>query len=88
MNDLKILAEQYATQAPGQNFYITKQGIKRDFNLFGKYEYKIYYKEGIYVEDEKGNIIKSPVSQELRNATDEEVNKRSDEQKRPKRSAN
>ena len=56
-----ILAKQKAHKSKGSNFYVTKQGIKRDFNLMGaKYEYKVYFKDGLYVEDSKGIEIEKP----------------------------
>lgn len=60
-NKLLILAKQKAHLVKGQNFYVTKQGIKRDFNLLGaKYIYKVYFKNGLYVEDNKGDKIEKP----------------------------
>lgn len=82
MNSDLILAKQQACKAKGQNFYVTKTGIKRDFNLFGgSYEFKVFFTDGIYVEDSKGRTVEKPaikkarVSQKLRNTSDEEVSK-------------
>jgi hypothetical protein len=80
-----ILAKQRAAQAKGQNFYVTKSGIKRDYDLLnGSYIYKVYFKNGIHVEDSKGKKIedreeesksgKTTVSQKLRNVKDAKVN--------------
>jgi len=56
-----ITAKQKAHLSKGSNFYVTKQGIKRDFNLMGaKYEYKVYFKNGLYVENYEGAKIEKP----------------------------
>lgn len=56
-----IIAKQKANMSRGSNFYVTTQGIKRDFNLMGaKYEYKVYFKNGLYVEDYEGVKIEKP----------------------------
>ena len=55
-----IIAKQQASQAKGQNFYVTKKGIKRDFNLLGgSFIYKVYFNTEINVEDSKGEKIKN-----------------------------
>ena len=85
MEEKLVQAKQMASQAKGLNFYVTKSGIKRDFNLFGgDYEYKVYYKKGIIVEDSKGKRIKeakdstkaaeTKVSPKLQDAVDVETN--------------
>jgi len=62
-----IIAKQKAHKSKGSNFYVTKQGIKRDFDLMGaKYEYKVYYKGGLYVEDSKGVQIEKPKTKKSR----------------------
>jgi len=59
MEEKLVQAKQLASQAKGLNFYLTKSGIKQDFNLFGgDYEYKVFYKKGIIVEDSKGKRVK------------------------------
>lgn len=62
-----IIAKQKAHGSKGSNFYVTKQGIKRDFNLMGaKYEYKVYFKDGLYVEDSEGVKIEKPEAKEAK----------------------
>lgn len=80
-----ILAKQQASQAKGQVFYVTKSGIKRDYDLLNAtYLYKVYFKNGIHVQDSKGKKIedkksesksgKASVSQKLRDTKDAKVN--------------
>lgn len=80
-----ILAKQQASQAKGQNFYVTKTDIKRDYDLLNSpYIYKVYFKNGINVEDSKGKKIESPkttdskdktsVSSKLRDSKNAKVN--------------
>ena len=78
-----ILAKQMACQAKGQNFYVTKKEIKRDYNLLnGSYLFKVYFNTEINVEDSKGKKIeggnskagKVSVSQKLRNVKNEKAN--------------
>jgi hypothetical protein len=65
-----IIAKQKAHGSKGSNFYVTKQGIKRDFNLMGaKYEYKVYFKNGLYVEDSEGVKIENPEAREAKPRT-------------------
>lgn len=74
--DLKIKAIQNAHQCQGQNFYVTENGIKRDFNLLGgKYEFKIYNnRKAVVVEDDKGKVIEEiTLSSELRDTTDAKI---------------
>jgi hypothetical protein len=75
---MKIQAIQQAHQCRGQNYYVTNEGIKRDYNLLGgKYEFKIYNNgKDVVVENFEGKIIeKIALSQELRDATDAKVSK-------------
>ena len=84
-----ILAKQQACSAKGQNFYVTKTGIKRDYDLLnGSFIYKVYFKKGIHVEDSKGkkvdnkkqnNSNKATIPSELRNSKNAKVSK-NDEQ--------
>jgi hypothetical protein len=69
-----ITAKQKAHLSKGSNFYVTKQGIKRDFNLMGaKYEYKVYCSnDGLYVEDYEGNKIEKPTVLEKERKTKSE----------------
>lgn len=87
-----ILAKQQACSAKGLNFYVTKSGIKRDYDLFnGSYIYKVYFKNGIHVEDSKGEKVetqkqkrdseKATIPSKLRNSKDEKASK-NDESKR------
>lgn len=78
-----ILAKQQAHKAPRQNFYVTKTGIKRDYDLFGgKYLFKVYFNDGLYVEDADGKEIEKPrksgtgkakVSHKLQDSSDEKA---------------
>lgn len=72
----KIRAIQMAHQVQGQNFYVTPDGIKRDYNLLGgKYEFKIYNnRKAVIIEDSKGKIIEEiALSLDMQNATDVEA---------------
>lgn len=61
-----IIAKQKAHNSRGSNFYVTNQGIKRDFDLMGaKYVYKVYYNNGLYVEDFEGNKIEKPIGKKI-----------------------
>lgn len=79
--DNLILAKQRACQAKGQNFYVTKNGIKRDYDLLGgDYLFKVYFNTEINVEDSKGKKIeqrkgKVEVSHNVRNTKAKKVNK-------------
>lgn len=78
--ELKIKAVQNAYQCQGQNFYVTEEGIKRDFNLLGgKYEFKIYNnRKAVIIEDGKGKVIEEiTISSELRDTTNAPVGKTS-----------
>lgn len=79
-NELKIKAVQNAHQCHGQNFYVTDEGIKRDFNLLGgKYEFKIYNnRKAVIIEDGKGKVIEQiTISSELRDTTHAKAGKAS-----------
>lgn len=79
--DYLVLAKQQASKAKGMVFYVTDKWIKQSFQLFGaKWDYKVYFKNGVYVEDSKGKIIEKPekkgkktISQDMRNIADGEV---------------
>lgn len=79
-NELKIKAIQNAHQCQGQNFYVTDEGIKRDFNILGgKYEFKIYNnRKAVIIEDSKGKVIEQiTLSSELRDTTNAKAGKTS-----------
>jgi hypothetical protein len=86
----KIRAIQMAHQIQGQNFYVTPDGIKRDYNLLGgKYDFKIYNnRKAVIVENFEGKIVEEiTLSSELRNTADAEV-REDDKPKRSKKPAN
>lgn len=84
MKKLLIQAKQEASQAKGQNFYVTEQGLKRDFDLMGgEFIYKVYFKKGLYVKDSKNKDVETPrakvkVSSKLRNTTISKTDKGSE----------
>jgi hypothetical protein len=74
IDGLKVLAIQQAHGCQGQNFYVTNDGIKRDYNLLGgKYEYKIFNnRKAVVIEDGQGKVIEEiRLSQELRDTSNE-----------------